>query len=110
MVVHDPEGHTTISAFLNTRRNFSAQGRVSFQYPVLNAGCPQQVWSRGKSTSQPIRRRTFTVSIATSGSSWSTKQGTKSDTFRRMVINLSQENLFRFAKQLYTFCTPECRS
>src|SRR5258708_39154280 len=99
MVVHDPEGHTTTSAFLNTRRNFSAQGRASFQYPVLNAGFPQQVWSRGKSTSQPIRRRTFTVSIATSGSSWSTKQGTKSDTLRRIVLNLSQENLLRKTTQ-----------
>src|ERR1700681_3189330 len=91
IVVHEPEGQTIVSASLNTRRNLSAQGRASSQKPELNAGCPQQVWAWGKSTSQPTRRRTFTVSTATSGCSWSTKHGTKSETLRA-IRNLRDSN------------------
>ena len=43
--------------------------RASAAQPELNAGCPQQVWSCGKSTSQPMRRSTFTASTATTGRS-----------------------------------------
>src|SRR5260370_6627953 len=82
MVVQEPEGHTMCSASLKMRKNLSAQGRASSQYPLLNAGWPQQVWSSGKLTSQPTRRKTVTVSTATSGRSWSTKHGTKSETLR----------------------------
>src|ERR1044071_3495779 len=85
MVVHEPEGQTITSASLNIRRNRSAQGRASSQKPELNAGWPQQVWSAGKSTSHPMRRRTFTVSTATSGCSWSTKHGTKSEILRAIL-------------------------
>src|SRR5262249_22270764 len=70
------------SASLNTRRKRSAHGRASSQKPELKAGWPQQVWPAGKSTSHPMRRRTFTVSTATSGCSWSTKHGTKSEILR----------------------------
>src|SRR5260370_19571703 len=82
MVVQEPEGHTMCSASLKMRKNLSAQGRASSQYPLLNAGWPQQVWSSGKLTSQPTRRKTVTVSTAASGKSWSTKHGTKSETLR----------------------------
>src|SRR5882757_2099265 len=85
MVVQEPEGQTIVSASFKTRRNLSAHGRASSQKPELKAGWPQHVWSAGKSTSQPIRRRTFTVSTATSGCSWSTKQGTKSEILRAIV-------------------------
>src|SRR5262249_10097472 len=84
MVVQEPEGHTTCSALRKTSKKRSAQGRASSQYPELKAGWPQQVWSSGKLTSQPMRRRTVTVSMATSGCSWSTKHGTKSETLRAM--------------------------
>src|ERR1700760_1101975 len=82
MVVQEPEGQTTVSASRKTRRKRSAQGRASSQKPELNAGWPQQVWSCGYSTSQPMRRKTFTVATATSGCNWSTKHGTKSEIFR----------------------------
>src|SRR5579864_1434563 len=85
MVVHEPDGQTITSASLKTRRKRSAQGRASSQKPVLKAGWPQQVWSAGKSTSHPMRRRTFTVSTATSGCSWSTKHGTKSEILRAIL-------------------------
>src|SRR5271155_1560853 len=81
MVVHEPEGQTTISALRKICTKRSATGRASFQYPVLNAGCPQQVCSRGNSVSYPIRRSTRTMSRPTSGASWSTKHGTNRDTF-----------------------------
>src|SRR4249919_1352874 len=82
MVVQEPDGQTITSASLNTRKKRSAHGRASSQKPELNAGWPQQVWSLGKSTSHPMRRRTFTVSTATSGCNWSTKHGTKSEILR----------------------------
>src|SRR5208282_127913 len=80
MVVQDPEGDTTTSAEPKTRTKRSASGRASSQYPVLNAGCPQQVWASGKSTSYPIRRSTRTTSIPTWGWSWSTKHGMNRET------------------------------
>jgi hypothetical protein len=47
----------------------------------LNAGCPHQVWSAGKSTSAPSLRSTLTTLIPTSGKNWSTKQVMNSETF-----------------------------
>src|SRR5208282_6528481 len=81
MVVHEPEGQTTISALPKIWTKRSATGRASFQYPVLKAGCPQHVCSCRNSVSYPIRRSTRTMSRPTSGVSWSTKHGMKRDTF-----------------------------
>src|SRR6266576_6766675 len=82
MAVHDPDGLTIASAPLASKISISrrASERASSRYPVLNAGCPQQVWRSSNSTVHPARRSTSTAPTAAAGQSWSARQVTNSDT------------------------------
>src|SRR6266550_8407816 len=82
MAVHDPEGLTIASAPFASKIPMSrrASARASSRYPVLNAGCPQQVWRSSNSTVHPARRSTATAPTAAAGQSWSARQVTNNDT------------------------------
>src|SRR6266542_6067364 len=80
MDVQEPDGTTTYSASRNTFRKCRATCRASPRYPLLNAGCPQQVWASVKSTLNPARSNTSAMAIPTLGNNWSTIQVTKSET------------------------------
>src|SRR5678815_2011473 len=54
--------------------------RASSRYPVLKAGCEQQVCLSSNWTSQPTRRNTSTLLTPTLLHSWSTRHVTKSET------------------------------
>src|SRR5579864_946447 len=95
MVVHEPEGQTTVSALPKIRTNRSATGKASCHCPELKAGCPQHVCSSGKYTSTPMRRSTRTMSHATCGCIWSTKQGMKSATLEGMAAGVPRGSFVR---------------
>ena len=80
MAAQDPDGTTTYRLSANWSITRKASLRASEAKPELNRGCPQQVWSRGKSTSTPKFRRSRTVLTPTSGYNWSMMQVTKRET------------------------------
>src|SRR6185369_2657366 len=82
MAAHDPDGVTIASALplSNTSMNLRPTCRASSRYPVLKAGCEQQVCLSSNWTSQPTRRNTSTLLTPTPLHSWSTKNVTKSET------------------------------
>jgi hypothetical protein len=80
MAVQEPDGTTTASLASKVSRKWRATVRASARYPLLNAGCPQQVWFSGKSTWHPARSSTSAIAMPTCGKSWSTMQVTNSDT------------------------------
>ena len=67
MAPHDPEGTTIGPSPSKTSRNRIATDLASGQYPLLNAGWPQQVCFFGTSTSTPRLSITLTTLSATSG-------------------------------------------
>jgi hypothetical protein len=69
MAVQEPDGTTIDSLVSKVSRKCRATVRASARYPLLNAGCPQQVWFSGKSTWQPTRSRTSAMAIPTWGKS-----------------------------------------
>ena len=67
MLAQEPDGTTTQGSERNVESSRSAMGLASLQNPELKAGCPQQVWAGGKSTSTPRRLNTRTTLSPTSG-------------------------------------------
>src|SRR5215467_9181417 len=80
MAPHEPDAMTTASAFFRRCNTGTATSRAPFQYPVLNAGCPQQASSSGYSTLCPRFSRICTMPMPTRGNIKSTKQGINSVT------------------------------
>ena len=77
MSAQDPEG-TTIGPYVASRTPTvcSAMAMAWSAKPALNAGWPQQVWSKGNATSNPARSRISTVAMPTRGAKPSTRQVT----------------------------------
>ena len=81
MSVHDPEGITTgMGSRSSTAIVCFAIAIASAFAPALQAGCPQQVWSSGTTTSMPSRSSTRTTASAVSGEKWSTRHVTSNCT------------------------------
>src|ERR1051325_4647608 len=81
MAVHEPEGLTTASLPASSKisMNRSARERASLLYPVLKAGCPQQVCRSSKTTSHPARRGTSTALVPIKANKGSTTKVIKKE-------------------------------
>ena len=75
--MYDSSSPLPSNASPNMEMNLSATACASSLYPLLNAGCPQQVCPGGNSTSTPSLSRTLTIPSPTPGKKVSTRHVTK---------------------------------
>src|ERR1051325_9372342 len=111
IAVHEPEGLTTASLPASSKisMNRSARERASLLYPVLKAGCPQQVCRSSKTTSHPARRSTSTALVPIEGHKWSTTQVMNKETRKnnyRFEVSTAK-GLGRFSSRIITRPRPQ---